>query len=99
MSDTSQPPKVDDQTLISRNAALLVAPVHDQTIMTDISGGRCYGLDDIGSDIWQRLETPCRFVDLVRALAADYDADPAVIARDVQVLVAEMAANRVVTLA
>jgi Coenzyme PQQ synthesis protein D (PqqD) len=99
MSDTSQPPKVDDQTLISRNASLLVAPVHDQTIMTDIRGGRCYGLDDIGGDIWKRLETPCRFADLVRALATDYDADPAVIAHDVQALLVEMAANRVVTLA
>ncbi|HEY1979766.1 MAG TPA: PqqD family protein [Xanthobacteraceae bacterium] len=89
---------INDQTLISRSDSLLVAGVHDETVMMDIQNGHYYGLDDIGSDIWKRLETPCRFSDLVDALIADYDADRAVIARDVLQLVTLMASNKVVTL-
>jgi hypothetical protein len=99
MPETPQPPApIDDQTLISRSSALLVAPVHDETVMMDIQNGHYYGLDDIGSDIWKRLESPCRFGALVDALAASYDADRAAIARDVATLVTAMAKHNVVTL-
>ena len=89
---------IDDQTLISRSESLLVAPVHDETVMMDIPTGRYYGLDDIGSDIWKRLNSPRRFCELVEALAADYDADRATITHDVRKLVALMASHGVVKL-
>jgi hypothetical protein len=99
MPEAPLPPvPINDQTLISRSDSLLVAGVQDETVMMDIQSGHYYGLDDIGSDIWKRLETPCRFGDLVDALIADYDADRLVIARDVAQLVTLMASNKVVTL-
>jgi hypothetical protein len=94
----TQPPKIDELTLISRNDSLLTAAVHDETVMMDIPSGYYFGLDDIGSDIWKRLEKPCRFGELVQVLAADYDADRAEIARDVQTLLLQMAEHKVVTL-
>jgi len=90
--------KIDGRTLISRSTSLLAAAVHDEMVMMDIPSGRYYGLDDIGSDIWRRLASPCRFGELVRALAADYDADDAVIARDVEKLLSLMADHKAVTL-
>lgn len=99
MSVTPQsPPIIDDQTLITRSPSLVAAPVRDETVMMDIPSGRYYGLDDIASDIWRRLEKPCRFGNLIRALAADYDADEAAIARDVAKMLSLMAENKVVLL-
>jgi hypothetical protein len=98
MSSDPLPKPIDDQTLISRSESLLVAGVHDETVMMDIHSGHYYGLDDIGTDIWKRLESPCRFGHLVDSLAADYDADREAIARDVTNLVAQMASNNVVIL-
>jgi hypothetical protein len=97
MQDKSSAP-IDSQTLISRSAGLLVAPVNDETVMMDIESGHYYGLDDIGSEIWRRLESPSTFAALVDGLAADYDADRAVIAEDVRKLLAIMAQHHVVTL-
>ena len=85
--------------MISRGTAFLVASVHDEVLMMDIERDCYYGLDDIGSDIWRRLESPCRFGAIVDGLTADYDADRAVIAEDLRGLLTVMAARGVVTLA
>ena len=89
---------ISDDTLITRNTGLLAAAVHDETVMMDIESGRYYGLDDIGSAIWQRLEAPCQFGTLIDSLVADYDADRAVIAEDVRKLLSIMAEHKVVVL-
>jgi hypothetical protein len=91
--------EIDERTLISRGDGLMVAPVGDETVMMEIASGRYFGLDDIGSEIWRRLEAPCTFGALVDGLTADYDADRTVIANDVRNLLSEMAAHNVVTLA
>ncbi len=99
MPETPAPPvPIDEQTLISRCAALLVAPVRDETVMMDLESDCYYGLDDIGSDIWRRLESPRKFSELVDVLTADYDADRVAIAEDVRKLLLIMAAHNVVTL-
>jgi hypothetical protein len=97
-SQTTAPVEIDEQTTISRSNSLLVAGVRDETVMMDTESGHYYGLDDIGSEIWRRLEKPATFGALVDSLAADYDADRAAIAADVRALLAQMARHDVVTL-
>jgi hypothetical protein len=94
----TESPPIEGRTLISRSTGLLVAPVHDETVMMDVEKGHYYGLDDIGTEIWRRLESPRTFSALVDSLAADYDADPTVIAEDVRKLLSIMAAHRVIIL-
>jgi hypothetical protein len=89
-------PDIGDNTLISRSTSVLSAPVRDEIVMMSVESGRYLGLDDIGSDIWRRLETPRTFGELIDGLAADYAADRAVIADDVRKLLSEMAAHNVV---
>jgi hypothetical protein len=98
MASRTEPAQIDDRTLISRNSSLLAAPVNDEIVMMVLDSGVYYGLDDIGSEIWRRLETPRTFVDLIDGLAADFDADRAVIAADVRELLTVMAEREVVSL-
>lgn len=97
-SQTSSPVRIDDQTTIRRSNSLLVAGVRDETVMMDTESGHYYGLDDIGSEIWRRIEKPSTFGVLVDALVADYDADRATIAADVRALLTQMAKHDVVKL-
>jgi hypothetical protein len=92
-------PAIADATVISRSPSVLTADVDGEVVMMSIEQGRYFGLDDIGSDIWQRIEPPCSFAVLIDRLAADYDADRATIAADVQTLLGRMAAQDVVRLA
>jgi hypothetical protein len=89
---------IGDATLIHRTNTVLTAAVGQEIVMMDIESGRYLGLDDIGSAIWQRLETPCTFGALVDGLVVEYDADRTVIAEDVRKLLSEMAAHKVVAL-
>ncbi len=88
-----------DATVISRSPSVLTAEVDGEVIMMSIEQGRYFGLDDIGSDIWKRLDTPCPFAELIDRLAIEYDADRTTIAADVRALLVRMAEQDVVRLA
>jgi hypothetical protein len=89
---------ITDATVISRSPSVLTAEVDGEIVMMSIEQGRYFGLDDIGSDIWKRIEPPCSFAALIDGLAADYEADRASIAADVQALLDRMAEQDVVRL-
>lgn len=91
-------PAISPTTVISRSQSVLSAEVDGEVVMLSIEQGCYYGLDDIGSDIWRRIQTPCSFAELVDNLITDYDADPVTIATDVQALLGRMAEQDVVTL-
>ena len=91
-------PLIADTTRVSRSPSVLAAEVDGEVVMMSIEKGRYFGLDDIGSDIWKRIETPCSFGELIDRLKADYDADRATIADDVRALLLGMAAQDVVRL-
>src|SRR5882724_958114 len=90
---------IADGTVISRSPSVLTAEVDGEVVMMSIEQGRYFGLDDIGSDIWKRLDTACSFAELIDRLASDYDADRATIAADVRDLLSRMAEQDVVRLA
>lgn len=94
--ETQAAPKIDETTLVCRTTSMLSAKIGNEVVMMHLTTGRYVGLDDISGDIWQRLENPRRFGELIDELAADYDAERAVIAEDVRRLVGEMVANDIV---
>lgn len=87
------------ETQLSRSPSVLTAEVDGEIVMMSIEQGRYFGLDDIASDIWKRIEPPCSFAALVDSLAADYDADRATIERDVRALLEKMVEQDAVRLA
>jgi hypothetical protein len=89
---------IAEVTRISRNPAILAVEVDSETVMMSIEAGRYYGLDDIGTVIWQRIDPPCSFGDLVDQLALEYEADRATISSDVRALIDRMAQQDVVRL-
>jgi hypothetical protein len=91
--------RIADTTIISRSPSVITAEVDGEVVMMSIEQGQYFGLDDIGSDIWKRLDPPCAFADLINRLATDYDADRASIAADVRALLETMAKRDVVRLA
>jgi hypothetical protein len=87
-----------DSTIISRSPSVLTAEVDGEVVMMSIQQGQYFGLDDIGSDIWKRIEPPCSFATLIDGLTADYNADRATILADVHSLLLRMAEQDVVRL-
>jgi hypothetical protein len=91
--------RIADLTIVSRSPSVLTAEIDSEVVMMSVEQEEYFGLDDIGSDIWKRLDRPCTFADLIDRLAAVYDADRENIAEDVRALLATMAERGVVRLA
>ena len=89
---------IGEATIVSRNSSILTAEVDGEVVMMSIEQGRYLGLDEIGSDIWKRIEPPCSFATLIEGLAADYEADRLTIIADVKNLLLQMVEQDVVRL-
>ena len=50
----------------------VAADVAGETVLMSLARSRCYGLGEIGSEIWSRLMSPVRVSDLVDELSQHY---------------------------
>ncbi|HEY5279872.1 MAG TPA: PqqD family protein, partial [Pseudolabrys sp.] len=98
MTQEQQHP-IGSDTLITRTTSVLTAEIRNEIVMMDVDSGRYLGLDDIGGDIWRRLEAPRTFAQLLDGLVSDYEAERTVIEGDLKDLLADMARHKLVTLA
>ena len=69
----------------------VAADVAGETVLMSLARSRCYGLGEIGSEIWSKLASPVRVEDLIEELSARYEAPPGMIERDVLHLLTQMA--------
>ena len=64
-----------DDTLVHREEGVLFTELGDSIVMMDLESGDYYELDDIGSVIWRRIETPTAIADLCEELTREYAVD------------------------
>lgn len=83
-------------TTIIRSPDCLAAKVDEELVLMSVERGLYLALDNIGSDIWQRIAEPCTIGDLCTALQIDYEAPRAAIEADVLELLATLAESGVV---
>lgn len=81
---------ITQDTIFTRADDLLSNQVDNEVVMMHFERGQYYGLDPIGSDIWNRLAQPLRVGDLCDQLIAHYNADPETCTADVLDLLADM---------
>jgi hypothetical protein len=84
-------------SLVRLTDGLISAPVDGEVVILSVERGTYYGLDEIGTEIWQRLESPMRVDALCDDLAPKYDADRQTIERDVLGLLESLLAEGLVS--
>ena len=67
------------------------AEVAGDTVVLGMTNGVYYGLDHVGTRIWQLLKEARRVQDLCNAITAEYDVDSARAEQDVLALLHELA--------
>ena len=78
-------------SIVSHTPNQVAADVAGETVLMSLERSRCYGLGEIGSEIWSKLMSPVRVADLVEELSGRYEAPPGVIERDVLQLLTQLA--------
>lgn len=77
---------------IRRHPEHLATEVDGQTVLMNVDVGKYAGLDAIGQAIWSRIAQPVTLDELCRALLTVFDADAAVLRRDVEAFLVAMQA-------
>jgi hypothetical protein len=72
------------------------AEIDDEVVALSIEQGTCYGLNRVGSRIWNLLAQPIRICDLCAALLAAYRVEPDICERQVLDLLEELRAEGLV---
>ncbi|HYJ78185.1 MAG TPA: PqqD family protein [Longimicrobiaceae bacterium] len=67
-----------------------------RTVLLDYAGGQYYGLDEVGTRIWELVQGGSTLATIVDRLEAEYDAPRGVLQADASALLAELAARRLV---
>jgi Coenzyme PQQ synthesis protein D (PqqD) len=67
-----------------------------EVVLLDLASGTYFGLNEVGTRIWEMIEAGHDEPAIVSALAAEYAADAATIAADVKRLLGELRSRRLV---
>jgi hypothetical protein len=79
-----------EQIRLVRSDEPLTALVDGDTVMFSAKHGAYFGLDEVGTRIWDLLEQPRSLEDVCATLCSEFDVDAATCRRDVSALVEEM---------
>lgn len=63
------------QSVVYQDPEMVSAPMEDELVMISLQKGMYYGLDNIASEIWQRIEKPVPVAQLCTNLVEEFDVD------------------------
>ena len=66
---------VTTQTVVVRSNRITDAMVDGEVVALHIDQGSCFGLNKVGSDIWQLLGKPIAVADICAYIVEKYDVD------------------------
>ena len=74
----------------------VASAVGDETVILQLKNGAYFGLDAVGTRIWELLKEGVGPSDIVARMSTEYDVAPDVLEADVRRLLSELEANELV---
>ena len=88
--------KVTLKSAISRNPEIIHSVMDDEIVMMSVDQGLFFGIDKIGTHIWNLLETNVKVEDLIEKLVASYDVERSVCENDTLKFLNDMFVKKVI---
>ena len=76
--------------------AVVVRDLDGESVILNIESGIYFGLDRIGTRVWQLIEAHGDVDAVVRVMEHEYDADPQTLRADAEALVAALVEKRLI---
>jgi hypothetical protein len=93
----SNPTSIDPAAPLSRPANLAASEIDGEMVILNLDSGHFFQLNQVGSRIWEALETPMTMAELCRAMEQRFDVDPDTCQRDCEAFVGTLSAHALVT--
>ena len=95
--DTQPQPALDLSTIVIPSPDVLVQELDGEAVVLDLNSERYFGLDDVGTRIWQQLLEHGRLERVCEEMRKEYDVDESTLLADVVRLVEELIGAGIVT--
>lgn len=76
--------------IVTLSSEVLFQEVADEAVLLDLKGERYFGLDPVGTRIWQLLQAQAGLEQVRSALLAEYDVDPEQLDADLDRLLGQL---------
>ena len=63
------------ESVVSRNPQIISSKMDDEVVMMSIEKGNYYGLNRVGSEIWEKLTEPIKVAGLCDRLLHEFDVE------------------------
>ena len=83
-------------TQLSRNAELFSSEINEDLVMMDEKQGLYFCLNEVGKAIWQLLDKPASYAELIRSLTQAYQVDRQQCQTDVELFLQQMIKHQLV---
>ena len=84
------------QSKVAATPNVLAQDLAGESVLLNLQSEEYFGLDDVGTQIWQTLTEKDSIGTAIAALQAEYDVEPEQLRQDVENLIAELLANGLV---
>lgn len=74
---------ISTESIVSQIDEIVASDIDDEKVMMSIEKGRYYGLDPVGSRVWELIGKPIRVSELIDTLLLQYDVDRETCEQDV----------------
>lgn len=82
---------IAETSLIVRNESIPTGEIDGELVALDLERGDCFGMDRIGTRIWQLAAAPVRVAEVIDRLAEEHEVGRAICSDDVLPFLAELA--------
>lgn len=90
------PKEIGLNTIVSKATGLVAADMDGEKVMLSIEKGKYFGMNGIGSRIWDLLEKPLTIREMVSALQKEYEVEEKTCLQDVQAFLNKLHAQELV---
>jgi PqqD family protein of HPr-rel-A system len=81
-----------DEQVVARTDESLSATLDGEAVLLQPEAGMYYGMNDVATVLWERLEEPATVADLRAELRSEFDVEAAVADRDLRAFLADLEA-------
>ncbi|HSI26007.1 MAG TPA: PqqD family protein [Aeromicrobium sp.] len=89
---------MDGSTVLKVADGVLTRMAGSEMVLLDLDSEEFFGLDGVGARVFELLEQPQRFDDVLGTLLREYDVDRETLTADVNALVADLVARNLLAI-
>jgi hypothetical protein len=85
-----------NSSFIKRSSDQIACDMGGEVVILDLKSGNYYGLDAVGTRVWELIEAPTALADIRRIIMDEYEVDAETCERDIVAFVNQMQAVGIV---